>query len=192
MASFSIHLAIGNRYLEKNNVEDKKSFMNGIIAPDLASDKSISHYAKNQNRENAFNFFANKVFLVDYINSEYNDSDYQRGVFLHLATDYLFFNKFFDEKFLKNSNTNDFSSDIYYSYDMVNDYVNEKYKVDYSDCYEVLQNLINFKKKFIYSDKEKNNILPFDKLDEFIEYVSDIDLDKYKEKLLNNNTNVYP
>ena len=36
MASFSIHLAIGKRFIEKNNlIKEKKEFYKGIIAPDI-------------------------------------------------------------------------------------------------------------------------------------------------------------
>ena len=54
MPGFNIHLAIGKKYIEKqkykNNSEkdiiiDERSFYNGIVAPDLVTDKSISHYA---------------------------------------------------------------------------------------------------------------------------------------------------
>ncbi|MCI8362355.1 MAG: hypothetical protein HFJ41_04385 [Clostridia bacterium] len=47
------------------------------------------------------------------------------------------------------------------------------------------------KEKNIGQEKRKK-LLPVDKLDKFIEYVSNISLEKYKNKILQNNTNVLP
>ena len=138
MASFCIHLAIGNKYLENFEVKDKNSFYKGVIAPDLAKDKKLSHYAKNQSKENAYTLFGNKVFLVDYLKSEYDNSDYQIVVFLHLATDYLFFHKFFGEEYLKNLSYEDFSKNLYYSYDVTNTHVETKYNVNYFEFEDVI------------------------------------------------------
>lgn len=192
MASFSIHLAIANKYLENYNVENKMDFIRGVIAPDLVENKAISHYGRYQSRDNAYTFFATKVELLDYLRKENDDSSYQKGVFLHLATDYIFFNDFFSKEFLEENSVEKFSSDIYYSYDLVNDYVDKKYDVNYYDFKEQVAAKINVKKVYIDEDMTKVNLLPKEKLDKFIEYMGNIDLDIYREKLLKFNCNVLP
>ncbi|MBQ8425396.1 MAG: hypothetical protein IJX17_05190 [Clostridia bacterium] len=193
MASFSIHLAVANKYLENFEVEDKMAFFRGVIAPDLTNKKSISHFTENQSKDNAFTYFATKVNLVKYLNASYDESSFQEGYFLHLVTDYLFFNKYFEKDYLENYNTEKFLSDIYNSYDEVNSYVEKKYSVNYYDFYDEISNNINSKKKFINEDdKIKTNLLPEDKIDEFINYVSKIDLKNYRLKLLENGKNIFP
>lgn len=194
MASFNIHLAVGIRYVEKQEtIKDIESFYKGIVDPDLADDKKASHYSGSRNKENILLYLENKVLLNEFLKKENIDTDYQKGIFLHLITDYLFFNNFFDKEYLKNISYEEFCKDLYYSYAKTNKYLEEKYKIDDSKYKEKINN--NIKKDY----KEKNassefgnNILPFSKLDEFIEYISDIDLIKYKDEIIKNNKNVLP
>ena len=97
MASFNIHLAVGKRYIEKNsNINNIEEFYKGIIDPDLAINKKVSHYSGKQNKSNILEYLANKVLLNEFLSKETIDTDYQKGIFIHLITDYLFFNNFFE------------------------------------------------------------------------------------------------
>lgn len=186
MASFNIHLAVGKRYLEKTNIiKNEKDFYKGIIEPDLVSDKKTTHYTGTNDKSDLLKYLSLKVQLKEYLKNESTDSDYQKGVFLHLITDYLFFNTFFDNEYLSNISYYDFCKDLYYSYDITNKYLEEKYKID---CTEFLNQINNNIEK---DKKEKNtinclgtNILPVDSLDDFIEYVSSINLEEYKNKFI--------
>lgn len=101
MASFNIHLAVGKRYLEKTNIiKNEKDFYKGIIEPDLVSDKKTTHYTGTNDKSDLLKYLSLKVQLKEYLKNESTDSDYQKGVFLHLITDYLFFNTFFDNRLL--------------------------------------------------------------------------------------------
>ena len=195
MASFHIHLAVGKRYYEKhNNIYNVEEFYRGIIAPDLVTDKKISHYSgEKRNKENIFEYLANKVLLNKFLEHEKIDTDYQKGVFVHLITDYLFFNDFFDVEYLKNISYEEFCIDLYDSYDKTNQYLIEKYQIDDSRFKEQMNQNIkkdNEEKKTV--NKHGRNILPFEKLDEFIEKVSSIDIEQYEEKIRKNNKNVLP
>ena len=57
MPGFNIHLAIGKRYIEKQKnkkdvIKNENSFYNGLVAPDLVTDKKISHYTTETNKNN--------------------------------------------------------------------------------------------------------------------------------------------
>lgn len=194
MASFSIHLAIGKRYIEKyRTVKNEKEFYQGIIAPDLAKDKKISHYTGNANNLDLIQYLPQKVLLYEYLKSENIDSDYQKGVFLHLLTDYLFFNKYFDYNFLSNISYSDFCKDLYYSYDVVNNYIDQTYQLNYNELLDEINNaIIKTKINKKTSNETRTNILSLKLLDEFIDYVSSINLDNYKEKILSYKKNVFP
>ena len=195
MASFNIHLAVGKRYYEKNKsvIKIKKEFYKGIIAPDLVEDKKISHYTEKQSKNDVPDYLSKKVQLNKYLKSENIDTDYQKGVFLHLITDYLFFNYFFNMNYLKNISYENFCKDLYYSYDITDEYLENKYKIDYTEFSEQInKNIEKNKREKNTLDEMRTNILEFNKMDVFIEYVSNIDLENYKNKVIENNCNVLP
>ncbi len=194
MASFSIHLAIGKRYFEKSKIiTNEKEFFRGIIDPDLVEDKKISHYTGIQDKTDLSNYLLNKVLLYRFLLNEKIDTDYQKGVFLHLISDYLFFNTFFDKDYLLHISYSDFCKDLYYSYDITNDYLERKYNISYTDFLDKIKdNIRKDQKEKNVSSEIRTNILPFSKLDNFIEYVSNINLHDYSEKIIKNKENVLP
>lgn len=193
MASFNIHFAIAKRYTEKNNISNIDEFYNGTIDPDLVKDKNISHYTGLIDRSQLLPYLENKVVLNDFLSKNNIDTDYNKGIFLHLITDYIFFNDFFDIEYLKNLTYNEFIKDLYYSYTTIYEHLQDKYLLDLSSYQEKIDlNIIeNIKEKNI-KESNGNNILDLNKLDLFIERVSNIDLDKYRTKLLENKINVLP
>lgn len=201
MASLNIHIVIAKRYVEKHqDIKNLEEFYNGTVAPDIASDKKISHYTNtlNCNKENLLDYFEKKVMLNRYLAKYEINNEYNKGYFLHLITDYLFFNYFFNKNYLTNTTSQEFFNNLYFSYDFIENYLKEKYNFNY----QVLSKEINLKitNSIKQAKKNKNynensngsNILPFNKLDEFIEYVSNIDLEKYRDKILANNKNILP
>ena len=82
MPGFVIHLAIGQEYLRKQNKNYSEEFQKGIVAPDFIDDKSKTHYGKSPRYTNLEKFLDNNKI----------DTDFNKGFFLHLITDYLFYN----------------------------------------------------------------------------------------------------
>lgn len=109
MPGFVIHLSIANKYLETNHIENSQDFYKGIIAPDLTDDKTKTHYGNGSSETN----------LKKYLSVNEIKTSFDKGYFLHLITDYLFYNKFLKA----------FSKDIYNDYDILNKYLIEKYRV---------------------------------------------------------------
>ena len=194
MASFNIHLAIGKRYIEKGNkIDHEEDFFRGIIAPDLVEDKAKSHYSGIQDKNNLLEYLANKVDLYEYLKKNEIHSDYQKGVFLHLITDYLFFNCFFDKTYLKNISYEEFCKDLYVSYDFINDYLEKQYKLSLTGILEEIKlQIAKDKKEKNITKESRKNILPQLELDQFIEYVSDISLEAYRDNIIKNKKNVFP
>ena len=111
MAGYVIHLAVAQEYLKKHSdiKEDYEQFIEGVIYPDSVSDKSLTHYGSK----------SSKVILKDFLKENRIEDSYKRGYFLHLVTDYLFYNKYLDI----------FTKDIYNDYDILNKFLIEKYNV---------------------------------------------------------------
>lgn len=192
MPGFNIHLAIGKRYIEKQKnkkdvIKNENSFYNGLVAPDLVNDKKNSHYTTETNKNNLEKYLLGKVRLDLYLKDNKVETDFEKGVFLHLLTDYLFFNEFFEKEFIKNIDYQDFVRDLYYSYEMTNEYLNKKYNIDFSIFGDRLEKNIRKnkkEKKLEDSDlKEKKLIFSEKDLDEFIEKISSINIKELENEI---------
>ena len=108
MAGYVIHLAVAEAYIEKHpgSIKNYEEFIQGVIFPDSVSDKSITHYGEK----------SSKVNLKKFLDDKEIDNDYNKGYFLHLVTDYIFYNHFLEV----------FSKDIYNDYDVLNEKLQEK------------------------------------------------------------------
>ena len=67
MPGFVIHIAIGEEYLRKHNLNYSKEFIKGTVAPDFTDDKSKTHYGKSPRYTNLKKFLENNknVILID-------------------------------------------------------------------------------------------------------------------------------
>lgn len=110
MPGYVIHLAIAQEYLKKHNKKFSKDFILGSIEPDFTTDKAKSHYGKSPAYTN----------LGEYLKNNTIDTDFKQGYFLHLVTDYLFYNYYLNE--IK-------KPQIYDDYDITNALLIEKYNV---------------------------------------------------------------
>lgn len=157
MPGYVIHLAVAQEYLRKNKKQEEyKEFIKGVIYPDSVKDKSLTHYGPK----------SSKVDLKKFLEHNNIDNSYQRGYFLHLVTDYLFYNKYLDI----------FTKDIYDDYDILNSGLIQKYNVDVplevKDC--------------IFYKEGNTKILSKKLAEKVIEEVSSLDLDVVKKEILEN------
>lgn len=162
MAGYVIHLAVGEEFikLHPNEIKDYEKFIEGIIYPDGVSDKSLTHYGSKSSKVNLKAFFNERDIL----------DDFNKGYFVHLVTDYLFYNKFLEF----------FSSEyIYNDYDILNKELEEEFKVKIPD---------KIKNKVFYKEG-KTTILNLEKVKEFIRKTAKYNLDDIKKAVLNNDSN---
>ena len=192
MPSFSIHIAVCKSYLEKHHdIKNIQDFYIGNIAPDL-EDKDKTHYTDpKRTPDNVSDFIKRKVSLYDFLINEQINSDYMKGYFLHLVTDYIFYCTFINKNYLDKVNFAQFHSDLYYSYNLKNNYINQKYQIDYKIF---PQKYINKMNEILNECENKTgtDIIPTTRLDKFIEYISKLNLNDYKNKILQNKGNILP
>ncbi len=191
MAGFHIHIAIGKVYLKKHKIKDPNAFFKGIIAPDLGA-KDLTHYTDiNRDKNNLIDYLAKKVNLYAYLLKNNIDSEYQKGFFLHLITDYLFFNKFFAKDYLRKTNHDTFVKDLYYSYDINNRYLLEKYNLNNFLFQDIIEEAIKKScAKYKNKNEKRTNILDNDDVDKFINEVANINLENYRKKIIENKGNI--
>lgn len=151
MPSFTIHLAVAKKYLERHPEENKEQFYNGVIDPDL-KDKTTSHFGPNSSNVD-LNKYCQEVGLT---------TSYDRGYFMHLLTDDLFYNKFL----------NRFSEEIYNDYDKINKALIEKYNLQ-------IPEKVREKVKFTSGETK---ILDLETVCKFIDAVGSLELESYVQE----------
>ena len=158
MAGYVIHLAVAEEYLKKHNniKEDYNEFIKGVIYPDSVTDKSLTHYGIK----------SSKVILRDFLQENEIKDSYMRGYFLHLVTDYLFYNKYLEK----------FSKDIYNDYDILNKDLIEKYNIKLPK--EILDS--------VFYKKGQTKILSMELAIKIIDEISDLDLNVIEKEIREN------
>lgn len=158
MAGYVIHLAIAEEYLKKHKdvKEDYDEFIKGVIYPDSVTDKSLTHYGIK----------SSKVILKDFLQDNEINNSYMRGYFLHLITDYLFYNKYLEK----------FTKDIYNDYDILNKKLIEKYNVVLPE---------NIQNNVFYEDGE-TKILTMELAIKIIDEISDLNLNAVEKEIRKN------
>lgn len=159
MAGYIIHLAVGEEYLKNypNEIKDYNLFRQGIIAPDGVKDKTITHYGPS----------SSKVNLKNYLEHNNIITDYDKGYFLHLVTDYLFYNKFL--KVLS-------KEILHEDYDYLNKDLKELFNVKIPSKIE----------NRIYYKKGNPKILELNSIISFIKNTAKYNLNDIKNSVLNN------
>ncbi len=158
MPGFVIHLSVAREYIKKHpqEIKDEELFFKGVIAPDFTNDKSQTHYGIDSCDTN----------LKLYLESNKIETDYDKGWFLHLVTDYIFYKKYY-----KNLDDR-----VYEDYDVLNEILIEKYNVP------ILKEI----EKYAIPNKGTLQLLSEEKIFEFIEEVSNWELNTIKNKIENN------
>ena len=103
-------------------------------------------------------------------------NDFELGWFLHLITDYLFFEECFTKDYLSKNSYEDFCKDLYFAYRCLNIYLSEKYNItkeDYKD----------YPSEYYPGKSYETCLLSKELIDKFINRVAVIDLDKNIKKI---------
>lgn len=158
MPGYVIHLATANEYMRKHPIEikNKSDFLLGTIKPDFTTkeNKGNTHYG----------YSSSILSLRKYLREKDIDTDYEKGYFLHLVTDYIFYNKL-----LKTT-----SKKIYDDYDILNSYLIKKYNV------EILDEI----KEHVFFKDGDTTILHKELAEKTVDIVSDYDLNEIKNEIM--------
>jgi hypothetical protein len=157
MPGYVIHLAVAKEYLKKheNNKEDYNEFIEGVIYPDSVKDKSLTHYGAKSSVSNLYEFLKDKKL----------DTSFNRGYFLHLLTDYLFYNRYIDTM----------TNDMYNDYDLLNSFLIKKYNVEVPE---------KVKNQVFSKDEGELKILSEELVTKFISDVSELDIYEVEKEVM--------
>ena len=185
MASSAIHLAVAKKYYERNNISDYDNFIVGSLYPDAADDKDQAHYTDRNRGTNNVSYLQSKVNLYSFLKGRKELNDFELGWFLHLVTDYLFFDECFSKEYLLENSYEKFREDLYFAYNCLEKYVSDKYNIDKND-YK------SYPSEYYPGFEYKECILSKEMIDEFIDRVSSIDINEYIKLIKINKANIKP
>lgn len=174
MPGFTIHIAIAKEYAKKHEKEIKNmdEFIEGSIAPDYIPIEN-KHISKSETHYGKWGDWAiddQIIYLDKFLQDEKVDlgKDYWKGYFIHLLTDDYFDRIYFREEAKQaKENQDTFHND----YDCLNAEIIKRYHVEVMEKIEKYMNEINEKPKY----------LKLEKIIQFIEEVSNIDLQQQTE-----------
>ena len=155
MPSLIMYLAIAKKYIEKHPEEIEADFIKGILAPDikrnLKAEKARLHYGEQSSHRPDLNRFYQERGL---------DSSYNRGYFLNLLSDYLFYNEFLQE----------YSVSVFHDFRKMNKRMKEKYRIALP---RELEGRVEFEDGEPVSIDEES-------VYQFIDFAGQVDLEEYK------------
>lgn len=160
MPGFVIHIAIAKEYIKKhNNIENEEEFIKGNIEPDLTNDKSKTHYGESPTFTN----------LKEFLKYNKLDNSFNKGRFLHLISDYLFYNHY-----LRNVPRKGTKEILHNDYDLINEELIEKYNIE----------LLDTIKQYVFYKRGMPKILTIDLINNVIDELSNIDLKEVEKEVL--------
>jgi len=160
------------------------SFIKGNLAPDLVEDRVASHYTKKIYLENLSQILKNKIGFDDYLKTAKIDNDYEKGYFLHLLSDYKFYNNFFDKNYIEHTIYQEFKKDLYYRYNLIHNYLINNYDINYYPFEnEIRKRIIASQNDANYNGEMRLNIISNKQLDDFINAILQKNITRYLSEL---------
>lgn len=135
MPSQITHLAVAKRFLEKHPyiVKNVQRFFDGSVVADLDPDKGRSHYGIRTEKYDIVKYNREKVNPDKFLTTHDLVDDFDKGLYLHLYVDYQCYNEFLLDYFRQNKSSKQINIDIYEASRRDDEYLRQKYGVDYSD-----------------------------------------------------------
>jgi hypothetical protein len=186
MPSFQMHLAVAKLYAQKNEGEitNETDFFNGAVAPDLTDNKMKTHYSLPPAGNDLLSNIKNKVDITQLFKLPI-DNDFEKGVFLHLLTDYIFYTYYFSPEFLRAATYEEFTTNLYASYNYTTGWLEDTYRtaeLPTSFNSQMKQSIINLQtRRPEILTNGKNILADTGKMARFIDFVASLNLKTVKE-----------
>ena len=156
-------------------------FLNGNLIPDLVKDKKPTHFSARCRNRTYTESIKNKVDLQAFCEHMDIGSSFNKGLFLHLITDQLFFYKYLlnNPKYreIEYENQLYIQEILYRDYHRNNLYLMKKYP------HTILSLLPDFAKT-TRDDVDNMEILSHEAIDEIIDMCASIDLEQAYENIV--------
>ena len=103
MPGLTIHYIIALKSADKNGIKNLQEYINGSFYPDFYQ-KPQSHYTESVKIITRYDDLIYKVNLLPFPKEHNIKTDHDKGYFMHLLTDYLFYHELCIKKYHKDPN----------------------------------------------------------------------------------------
>ncbi|MCL2756335.1 MAG: hypothetical protein FWE45_04785 [Firmicutes bacterium] len=186
MASTLTHLAIAQEYTRKNPelVKNLQEFYDGVIIPDLTSDKDFTHYLDGKVwQSDTMRYIKEPTDLEKFIIYDPLEKDFNLGNLLHLYTDEVYYRKMFRNQDMQNTTLQEFRGKHGQTMDAHDSFIREQYGTSFALTSPEIENtltdnLARYRENNPIQDGYDPNELLFSQQDLqiFIEETSSVDL----------------
>ncbi len=184
----TIHLAIAKEYCKLHPEENINEFYLGSNLPDATSNKTLTHYGTNNKKMLFLDYAKTKVDLNIVVKFVDLNNSINRGIFLHLLSDYVFFNDKklkLDKERLKSMHLCETSPLSDADANLLTEKLINKYGIDLKYIPPILKQYIKepIYDHFVFYDEEE--------IYRYIDRMSKIDLQKVYEDIQNGKIDFY-
>ncbi len=179
MACLAMHLAIAKKYVQNNPSLDFEVYQKGAYLPDVSSDKFNAHYGIKIPVKTVKDMLDSKIDIKRCAQDLDLTIELNRAVFLHLVTDYLFYNFVYSEE-LETKTPEQITQMMYQDYDYVTDYVVKKFDITIP---QEISHLVQSK-----SGNIKSMFFDPESTDKFVKLASQFNLDLVKAQIISSPT----
>jgi len=186
MASQFTHLAIAKLFIQNNPglIKNETAFYDGSILPDLTENKqNNSHYEDRSEKVDLIKRHREKVNPAAFLNANKLDNDLNRGVYLHLLTDWEYYNNHMDHDYLRSVQLPEAIRDFIYTSNMLDEHITKKYGIS-PNLLSIKQQYYKTRAEWEQTDMKRYGtinpigklLLTPDQIDEFIMRMSRVTL----------------
>lgn len=175
MACLTIHYVIAQTYAQKHNIQNLADFITYNFIPDF-EDKEAKHFTSPFDKKSYLDFRTNKVNLFAFTQNFTLDNDQNKGHFLHILVDHLFYH--------------DYCYELYKRYDDFTDtyvYLSREYNKlnkPMFDTFDIDLKLVPEKyHKYFALSKDLPNHFNIKDIVKFVDFCSTLDLDEQYENI---------
>jgi hypothetical protein len=179
MPGVVIHLAVAKEYLKKQSLTDKMRLFEGSLAPDDAENPATTHHSSLDFHNDALSFLNGKINIYETLSNFDLNTDYGRGYFLHLITDYEYYNLVKRQRDYSCMPYRELKDSLHHDYNVTTSHFKEKYDIVLPD----------YLKRFDSELEGDPVALSLEQYDDFVKRMGEINLEEYYRALLNEKPN---
>lgn len=178
MACSALHLLVAKEYCKKHNIVDDSIYLAGAIYPDIQEDKVASHFGVKIKPKSIRDALDSKIDIKAVLeNLDLND-EFHRAIFLHLLTDYIYYNYLYNEE-LEKVSIMQVLADINNDSGVMTAEILKEHNVE-----------VPYEYSYLLEEKENSGeykLFNGDRLGVFVDLISSSDLGSIKKELLQDN-----
>ncbi len=180
MASLIVHCAVAYEYAKTNVIENMEDFIKGTLFPDI-EDKGTRHFSHYVDPKETIENLYNKVDLNSFVKKFDIGSDFNKGYFLHMLVDYIFYHDYSTQKYFQNHSFENVLKQFGVEYNKLNKPIYDKYPFSLKYIPKEVKQYFNME------TLPEPKYMPAEDIFDIIEYCSNFNLEHWYNEIKKGN-----